>query len=153
MKSQGLMSHVQARMSRFGLLVLFLLVARTGAGCSSSQSAGTPQPDTQSSTTRVSYRCGTGDASPLCHVGESFCELDTGGGPGGAPGHSDGGDGVGAASAGTSHTGMCQPLPSGCAGVPSCDCICAFLGCPPSPPPGCTCHGTDGQLELDCLWE
>ena len=45
MKSQGMMSRVQARMSHFGLLVLFLLVARTGAGCSSSsQSVGTPQP-------------------------------------------------------------------------------------------------------------
>jgi hypothetical protein len=153
MKSQGILSRVKMEMSHLGLLVLFLVVARSGAGCSSSQSAGTPPPDAQSSMTGASYPCGASDASPICHVGESFCEFDTGGGLGGAPGHSDGGDGAGAAPAGTSATGVCRPLPSGCAGVPTCDCICTVLGCSPSPPPGCTCHGADGQLELDCLWE
>jgi hypothetical protein len=152
MNRQHMLPRVTVEMSRLALMLVVLV--QIAAGCSSDTTA-VSHPDAEDSVIGAAYHCGAGDASLDCLVGQSFCELDTGGGRGGAPGMNDAGDGTGGAPGGaTSPPGRCRQLPSACAAAPSCDCLCAVLGCSPAPvPPGCTCHGMDGQLELDCSWE
>src|ERR1022692_1024280 len=94
--------------------------------------AGNGTGGTGTSVCATNFACGV--SGQACALGQEFCY-----GPRGGAGSSG------------AVPQVCRSLPAGCAGNPSCDCVCpSVLDNCPGLGFGCICNISDGALRLDC---